>query len=637
MMKKMWIGVLWSLRTWTTMLLSVGLLHVGGYGSENVGLPAAGSNVLDSKRGYTARACGFDIDRDGQIGGSGDADVGDGVTTDPDGDGTDEDILYVDAADGNDASGDGSARRPYKTIQKALDECDGPGDGAEDIVCIHGTFRETVTFRHSGVAGHYIRDGFQFPDNPTMLIGWDKDDDGQYPPYDPDDEAVLDGNVDGNTANCLYRAIDQSRSEDKISYLEIAHLTIRNYGYKKDECGAMRLFQDPHDPVQSHVYVHDVEMHNINRGHDCSSSTIVVDFWGGVRRHVALINCLADEFGAYFCRAGMKRFDSQYFRFQNLTLKFYGKVDDTSTGWKLWSGGNVEIIDNVIDANPRAWGGDKLGGKGVVPGIMTQDWVIRNNEFHDCMHAIVVHADAGPRYGRHRPVDNILIDGNVFRQSYVWNKNSIGIMIEKGELLSACVANVAITNNFFWSDSDKDPNAGWVYAIHSQSSNDEDANHPGVITIAGNTFYGHRKQNPGSGVNGVIHAFSRFKYPQNNWIFKNNLITHLHSPSDNYSVYMGFAPDNWIADGNVYDSNGRFRWDGKNCDTLADWQRATGQDANSTVGQPRFVDAANCDLHLDANDTVARGAGVDLSGITDHDYDGDQRHANTKTAGADVP
>ncbi len=64
---------------------------------------------------------------------------------------------------------------------------------------------------------------------------------------------------------------------------------------------------------------------------------------------------------------------------------------------------------------------------------------------------------------------------------------------------------------------------------------------------------------------------------------------------------------------------------------------ATGEDANSSEGDPSFIDAANGDLHLDPNDTVAQGKGVDISSITDHDIDGDTRDSSTKTAGADVP
>ena len=103
-------------------------------------------------------------------------------------------------------------------------------------------------------------------------------------------------------------------------------------------------------------------------------------------------------------------------------------------------------------------------------------------------------------------------------------------------------------------------------------------------------------------------------------------------------MYVTYAPSNWVANGNVYDSNNPdFRWDGTDYTTLSGWQTASGQDANSITDVVQFVDANNGDFHLHANDTVAEGAGVDISSIISHDFDGDTRDANTLTAGADVP
>jgi len=55
------------------------------------------------KKGYISRPCGFDTNRNGVLGEPGDRLVGDGKTKDPDGDGIEEDILYVDAKAGSDA------------------------------------------------------------------------------------------------------------------------------------------------------------------------------------------------------------------------------------------------------------------------------------------------------------------------------------------------------------------------------------------------------------------------------------------------------------------------------------------------------------------------------------------------------
>ena len=72
--------------------------------------------IRAEKKGYISRPCGFDMNRNGVLGEPGDRLVGDGRTRDPDGDGVEEDILYVDARAGSDEAGDGSPTMPYKTI-----------------------------------------------------------------------------------------------------------------------------------------------------------------------------------------------------------------------------------------------------------------------------------------------------------------------------------------------------------------------------------------------------------------------------------------------------------------------------------------------------------------------------------------
>ena len=52
---------------------------------------------------------------------------------------------------------------------------------------------------------------------------------------------------------------------------------------------------------------------------------------------------------------------------------------------------------------------------------------------------------------------------------------------------------------------------------------------------------------------------------------------------------------------------------------------------------PAFVDLAGGDLHLTDPDTAARGRGVDITNITNHDIDGHRRSATRPTAGADAP
>ena len=567
--------------------------------------------------GYVARACGFDMNRNGRLGEPADARVGNGRTLDPDGDGVNEDMLYVDATAGSDATGDGTPAKPYKTIQKALDACDGPGDGAEDIIAIAGTFHETLSLKHGGVAGHYVRDGFQFPTNPTMIVGWDKDGDGEYPPYDRDDTAVLDGQ------RTLPWAVANSR---KLSFIEIAHLTLRNYGYRTRDCGAIKLFRWG-TGSQSHVYIHDVEMHAINKAEKDQSGKIVINFWGGPMTDVAVINNLVDEYSSYFCR-GAPPDKAGRFRFQNNTLRMYGvRGASFVTGWKLWGHhAGVEILDNVLDCNAAAWKPrGHVSGIGVCQG--TQDWQIRGNVLIDLGVTLQPFAKG---YPFKRTLNNIAIDRNVFRSTYAgWTWPRLGILIggDKGAPAWQTVENATITNNFFSGP------AGLGAAILCRAGNGGGPQ-PGVITIVGNTVCGpFDKSRAGIDIRflpGVRHRQERF-------VVHNNIIAQA-GPGANIAV--AYAPAHFVADGNVYDEKAGFRWNNpKHWErfSFAAWRAATHQDAHSRTAVPAFVDVRAGDLHLRTTDSVARRTGVNITGITKVDIDGQSRSSTHPTAGADVP
>jgi len=70
---------------------------------------------------------------------------------------------------------------------------------------------------------------------------------------------------------------------------------------------------------------------------------------------------------------------------------------------------------------------------------------------------------------------------------------------------------------------------------------------------------------------------------------------------------------------------------------FSEWKAATAQDADSKTGRPAFVDALGGDFHLRLEDTVAQGAGVDITKTTLTDFDGDSRSCTHLVAGADVP
>ena len=585
-------------------------------------------NYVPPPRGYSARACGFDMNHNGVIGEPADATVGDGNTTDPDGDGTDEDLIYVDATSGNDNTGDGSAGSPYQTVGKALSVADGPGDGAEDIVCIAGVFEEWLTLTQSGVAGYYTRDNFQFPNNPFMLIGWDTDGDGEYPPYDTDDEAIFDGNSGIAWAISNY---------DNKRYIEIAHISAREYRVGDDStrgCGFMEIARHGGEALISHLYVHDVEMENINYhsmpGGVSGSRTIVFKFWVGSATvtHVAVINNLVDGMGHFLTR-GTPHNGSGNFRFQNLTIK--GKQRDPDTIalslFKLWDEhSNVEYLDNILDSQVATYGPYGQGPHGYMIRPCVRNYTVRNNEVLEFSSPIgVTGYSAG--YCNTRTSKDHVIDRNIVRTTWTGFTGYVSCFYieEGGTLATETQENVTITNNFFSTTH----TTGNTRGILSYAGNDG-GTQPGTIKIAGNTIYG-----PGSGdLFRGISIYSTQTYPQEDYVVKNNIIANVEAGNRNMSVT--YAPSGWIANGNIYDDDGNYVWNNLWYGTLADWQTASGQDANSRTGDPLFVDAANGDFHIHPNDTLVEGAGVDITSITTVDFDGDARSASTPWPGADV-
>ena len=156
----------------------------------------------------------------------------------------------------------------------------------------------------------------------------------------------------------------------------------------------------------------------------------------------------------------------------------------------------------------------------------------------------------------------------------------------------------------------------------------------GAVTIAGNTIYGPWV-NEWFNQTAAITILDSYTHKQQNWTIKNNVFAN--SGKGHRNIAIRFAPTNLVMNGNVYDPNSGFDWGGKKINTLAEWQTACGQDADSITGAPLFVNPAKGNLHLDPNDTVARAAGVDIAKITKVDFDGQPRSATQPVAGADVP
>lgn len=592
-------------------------------------------------RGYQPRSCGLDMNRNGVRGELADCNVCDGVTTDPDGDGVHEDLIYVNCAEGVDTPTCGSPAPggQCRTIDYAWNvRADGPGDGAEDIICFFGvcTTEELVTPGVSGVAtapatytvaasGSEAR-AWQYPKNPTMLVGWDLDDDGRYPPVDTSDVAVIDG-----SSAALTRAFQIDADND---YLEMAHFTVRNYGRFTSEANTGFLRFGTSSGGADFLYLHDLRLERINQDRIPESSTITFHFFGGNTRPrwVQFSNILVSDNGGWLGRgeASASGLEVGPIRWQNITRTLHGcdvaacgASNASAPGFRLWGYmSGIEILDSVWDANLAVWQPNTMGGptgaRFLSVAQCSRDWMIRNNlildhkltlEVQGASSGFCENADA-------RPVDDVVFDANVVRNTYEpWVGGDHGVQIlEGGDSAGEVVGDVTISNNLFSSST------GWEAAIWVHSGH-LTLPVPTRIKIINNTMVGDVNRYAAITLGNLVGADFPF-LPQSIEI-KNNLIAGLDA--DDLNVATTYTPSGWSSNNNVFDPIASFSWAGILEPTLALWRVATGGDVSSQSCAPELVNVPAGDFHLSAFDTCAVNKGVALAGIPSDDIDDEPR------------
>ena len=584
------------------------------------------------KYGYQPRACGFDMDDDGVVGEEEDCKVCDGMTTDPDGDGVDEDMIYIDCEAGQDAAGCGSPDNPCATVQYAWRKIgDGAGDGAEDILCFRNVCREENIHPQEGglpktktvaASGHQETD-WEYPSDPAMLVGWDSDGDGRYPPYDGDDIAVLDG------SEGLSRAF---RLGDDNSYLELAHFTVRDYGRytSRDDSGWIKVERD--GTRLSHVYVHDQELIAINMdrasGREISTVHLSTDT---LRLHwLEFSNLMVRDNGGAFAlgAAPGEPPASGPFRWQHITRSAHScSVDDCQDGANTFdfafSGyvSGVEVLDSAWYANvenwrPRATGGIS-GAAFATIAQFNQDWLLRNNYIVDHKNGLIVRGAAAREYDARapRPVDNIVFDRNIFWNTFEpWKFGDVGVDVRGGDPLHELVGSVTVSNNMLTSTTP------WDACIEVRAGNDERPL-PGAVAVINNTCYGPVDRYAALVVG---NPDENQLYQQQNVTLLNNVVHGLEGPEQT-NLLATFAPTNWRSDGNVFDESGPFRWGDDFTGKIENFQFLSGGDAQSRFCEPAFVSAARGDLRLSPLDTCLRDAGVDASEFISVDIDDEPR------------
>ncbi len=596
-------------------------------------------------RGYRPRACGLDMNRNGIPGEPADCHVCDGTTLDPDHDGIAENQIYVSCQTGTDSPTCGSPGRPCRTIGFAWSRRTGPASSAgEDIVCFRGTCHEdSIAPGVSGKPGVYVRPragtearDWQLPKNPTMLVGWDYNHNGQYPPYDTADVAVLDG---AGLARAIALNADVPRS-----YVELAHFTVRDYGRGSQAADTGFISFGGAAGISSYVYLHDLSLQNVNQGRPLTSGSIVFDLFtrNTQLRYVAVENVEVLGSGGYVARGSGPSSgpDSGPLRFARLTFTGQGCNDSGAgacgdpaaeahvVGWKLWGYfSGVEVLDSVLDLNAAAWRphASGFGSTAFLPAQCSRDWTIRNNEIRDFKVGLTVqgYAQGFCDGAGARPVDAVVFDRNVFRNTFPsWIYGDNGVVISGGgPNARTTVGAVQVSNNFFSSAP------GWQGMLYVDAGN-RGGPDPGAFRIVDNTTVGNLKR---AGFGAVTLVRGNPYLPQAiTW--KNNIVAGLGAGQE--AVHAEYAPALWDADANVYAPGSVFTWNGNRLAGVAGWRAAARADRGARLCTPSFADAPVGNFHLLTADACARGEGLPLGAAVATDIDGRLRPASGWDAGA---
>ncbi len=573
-------------------------------------------------RGYNARACGFDFNRNGVRGEPEDCRVCDGVTTDPDGDGVNEDLIYVDSVSGMDGTATGAPSQPFQTIAAAMAAADGPGDGAEDILCLSGTFHEGITVSQSGVAGQYTIDSFDYPRHPLGIFGWDKDRDGIYPPVDEDDVAVIDGQ------QALARALTLAAR----SQIEVGHLTFKRF---RDPAATGGGFVQINGVTQL-VHLHDLEVSSMNDAlADLSSgSRSALHLNTTSLTHFSLLNSSIATSGGRF----WNHFSSTYGSIINLLLESNTvQMNTAGTTGRLFVLRGVDrlsILRNEFSAElSNGW--DLTSSSQYFNGVQTSGCTTRltveQNDLIGFSTALSVNHSSAGDCAPPTTQDDLVFDSNRFETEFVRRDGVIlsnALFDGSTDSATNTIEDVRITNNYFVKKgAGQADSCIWINAGNSTGVN------PGAVVFAGNTCIGPYFYQA-VGVQRYTGGPS-LTFPMQRVRLFNNIFRVLNTSGGN--VFVDFVHSDWQANGNVYDTDTvGWRWNASYPATLASWQTASGsQDLLSEVCTPAFEDSNALDFHLSPSDSCAFHRGVDISSYTTRDFDGDTRAATAVEAGAD--
>ena len=626
------------------VLVAAGLLFAGACR----GAPLPG-NDLAGRQGFVARPCGFDLNHNGIFGEADDCHVCDGRTRDPDHDGVAENLIYVDCGAGADGPACGTPAAPCRSLEFAFASrfaADGAAGGAENILCFRGVCRpQELEPPRGGLPETYPlpRRGseareFLLPRQPAMLVGWDHDADGDYPPHDPDDLAVFDGSAAPASASPPAAAATSAgqapppagltfafRLGSRASYFEMAHFEAKNYGRDTttEQSGFVVFGSKARaaGPAGGHradaFFFHDLRLSGINAGQPAQSHRIVFNYFTSATRfhHLYFYNLDLPEVGGFMVRgSGPDRPGSAEeggndgpFRWQNLSVTARGcNHSDPACvagggsafiGWKMWGYiDGIEVLDSSFDANVKNWEPKPDGNGGALFVNATQcsrGWTIRNNAVRDFKVALIAQGGNGAYCGydtqndpprrKPRPTGDIVFENNFFWNTYApWRSGDMLVQLKGGEDQNRTLGEVTIKNNLLASTD------GFDACIRIDVDN-AGGPPPGQIAILGNTCWGSRAVGRSTGL--WIGSGQALPFVQEKIELRGNIFGGFGPEDEN--ARFDSLPKELETSGNVFDPDAPFELGGRKLPGLEALQKELAASSSGLSGrscEPVFAD-----------------------------------------------
>jgi hypothetical protein len=270
--------------------------------------------------------------------------------------------------------------------------------------------------------------------------------------------------------------------------------------------------------------------------------------------------------------------------------------------------GNVDgftITNNIVHDNNNI-GIDVIGFEGKSPDPaydQARNGLVRGNTVYN------ISSFGNPAYGDERSADGIYVDGGrdtLIERNIVHHTN---IAIElASEHAGRSTSNITVRNNFVYSNTQVGVAIGGYDELRGSTEN---------CVIVNNTFYNNYTQ-------GDWGAELYVQFDTRNNIIKNNIF-FANSDRRFIESWSPVMTDNTV-DSNLYfaaggGTDGTWIWKSVEYATFADYQSASGNDANGLAGvDPRFVSLTTPNLHLKASSpAIDRGENLAASGTVDID------------------